>query len=158
MLHTDSDDDEMMASSPPPPTSSTVLPGSMNSVTAGTPLAADLATGGGSSSYQVPQFPIERIEYKLAAISSRLENCICFIQMVNPLPFRWCYPVNCICILNKTYLPQKIHFYFKYKRIYLIKIIIIFLIKLFLWQLFYYTTTNIPLISNVFMLEPVLIY
>lgn len=70
---TDSDDDEIMASSPPP--QSVGLPGgNMTSATGGvSPAVADLASGGGSSSYQVPQFPIERIECKMAAISSRLE-------------------------------------------------------------------------------------
>lgn len=61
-----------MASSPPPQssTSATLLGSNMIPAT-GVPVA-DLATGGGSSSYQVPQFPIERIECKMAAISSRL--------------------------------------------------------------------------------------
>lgn len=62
-----------MASSPPPQSSSTILPnGNMIPVTGVQPVV-DLASGGGSSSYQVPQFPIERIESKMAVISSRLE-------------------------------------------------------------------------------------
>jgi len=61
-----------MASSPPPQSSSTGLPGNMIPAT-GAPPAADLASGGGTSSYHIPQFPIERIESKMAAISSRLE-------------------------------------------------------------------------------------
>lgn len=68
-LYVDSDDDEIMASSPPPQSSNTGLPGGITPV----PPVADLPSGGGSSSYQVPQFPIERIECKLAAISSRLD-------------------------------------------------------------------------------------
>ncbi|CAI6354608.1 unnamed protein product [Macrosiphum euphorbiae] len=67
----DSDDDEIMASSPPPQTSSAGLPGNMTPAT-GAPPAADLASGGGTSSYHIPQFPIERIESKMAAISSSL--------------------------------------------------------------------------------------
>ncbi|XP_060857396.1 LOW QUALITY PROTEIN: AMP deaminase 2 [Metopolophium dirhodum] len=67
----DSDDDEIMASSPPPQSSSAGLPGNMTPAT-GAPPAADLASGGGTSSYHIPQFPIERIESKMAAISSSL--------------------------------------------------------------------------------------
>lgn len=70
---TDSDDDEIMASSPPPQSSSAGLPGSNMTQATGAPSVADLASGGGTSSYHIPQFPIERIESKMAAISSRLE-------------------------------------------------------------------------------------
>jgi len=63
-----------MASSPPPQCLSAIQPGdNMTSTAIGVPPVVDLApTGGGSSWYQVPQFPIERIECKMAAISSRL--------------------------------------------------------------------------------------
>ncbi|XP_026820419.1 AMP deaminase 2 isoform X2 [Rhopalosiphum maidis] len=68
----DSDDDEIMASSPPPQSSSAGLPGGNMTPATGAPPAADLASGGGTSSYHIPQFPIERIESKMAAISSSL--------------------------------------------------------------------------------------
>ncbi|VVC27125.1 AMP deaminase,Adenosine/AMP deaminase domain,Metal-dependent hydrolase,Adenosine/AMP deaminase [Cinara cedri] len=71
----DSDDDEIMAASPPPQSASAVLSnGNSTQTTGGAPsLVTDLASAGGSSSsYQVPQFPIERIESKMAAISSSL--------------------------------------------------------------------------------------
>ncbi|XP_022172918.1 AMP deaminase 2 isoform X2 [Myzus persicae] len=68
----DSDDDEIMASSPPPQSSSASLPGGNMTPATGAPPAADLASGGGTSSYHIPQFPIERIESKMAAISSSL--------------------------------------------------------------------------------------
>jgi len=61
-----------MASSPPPQSSSAGLPGGNMTPATGAP-PADLASGGGTSSYHIPQFPIERIESKMAAISSRLE-------------------------------------------------------------------------------------
>lgn len=83
-----------MASSPPP--QSVGLPGSnMTSTTNGTsPAVADLASGSGSSSYQVPQFPIERIECKMAAISSRLE-----------LKFNLkAYLYNCNCVYHEQFL------------------------------------------------------
>jgi AMP deaminase len=68
----DSDDDEIMASSPPPQSSSAGLPGGNMTPATGAPPAADVASGGGTSSYHIPQFPIERIESKMAAISSSL--------------------------------------------------------------------------------------
>lgn len=68
----DSDDDEIMASSPPPQSSSAGLPGGNMTPATCAPPAADLASGGGTSSYHIPQFPIERIESKMAAISSSL--------------------------------------------------------------------------------------
>ncbi|XP_025418247.1 AMP deaminase 2 isoform X3 [Sipha flava] len=68
----ESDDDEIMASSPPPQIPSTGLPVGNVTPATGVPLATDLVASSGSSSYQVPQFPIERIECKLAAISSSL--------------------------------------------------------------------------------------
>uniref|UniRef100_A0A2H8TGI5 AMP deaminase n=1 Tax=Melanaphis sacchari TaxID=742174 RepID=A0A2H8TGI5_9HEMI len=68
----DSDDDEIMASSPPPQSSSAGLPGGNMTPATGVKSAADIASGGGTSSYHIPQFPIERIESKMAAISSSL--------------------------------------------------------------------------------------
>jgi len=68
-----------MASSPPPQSSSAGLPGGNMTPATGAPPAADQASGGGTSSYHIPQFPIERIESKMAAISSRLE----FSHLIN---------------------------------------------------------------------------
>jgi len=77
----DSDDDEIMASSPPPQCLSASQPSdNMTSTATGVPPVVDLTpAGGGSSSYQVPQFPIERIECKMAAISSRFV----FLELIN---------------------------------------------------------------------------
>jgi len=72
-LFLDSDDDEIMASSPPPQLLSATLSSGNMIPASGVPQVTELPTGGGSSSYQVPQFPIERIECKMAVISSRLE-------------------------------------------------------------------------------------
>ncbi|XP_015363803.1 PREDICTED: AMP deaminase 2 isoform X2 [Diuraphis noxia] len=68
----DSDDDEIMASSPPPQSSSTGLPGGNMTPATGAPPPDQASAGGGTSSYHIPQFPIERIESKMAAISSSL--------------------------------------------------------------------------------------
>jgi len=85
-----------MASSPPPQSSSARLPGGNMTPATGAPPAADQASGGGTSSYHIPQFPIERIESKMAAISSRLE----FSHLINYFYTLIIYPFT---IFSKPY-------------------------------------------------------
>ncbi|XP_050437647.1 AMP deaminase 2-like isoform X2 [Adelges cooleyi] len=68
------DDDDPMATSPPAMQQSSAISAASSTGTA-PQIASDLASNvGGSvtSSYQLPQFPIERIESKMAAISNSL--------------------------------------------------------------------------------------